>query len=84
MAYANTRLGSQGDPVLHQAGKSYVPNNLFGVRLRQLERVVVRWLGGRSERDVETDFVKHHIPGRDLKSPDATSRFSISEVWDLL
>jgi SAM-dependent methyltransferase len=37
------------------------------MRLRQLERAVVRRLGGRSERDVETDFVKQHIPGFGLK-----------------
>jgi len=82
VAYANTRLGSQGDPVLHQAGKSYVPNNRFGVRLRQLERVVVRRLGGRSERDVETDFVKRHIPGRGLKLLDIGGVGS-SLAWDL-
>ena len=63
----NTSSSANRGHSLHQPGGNLTPNNRFGTRLRELERAVIKWLGGRSERDVEHDFVRRQVDGRSLR-----------------
>jgi len=42
------------------------PDSRLGVRVRQILRQSLRFVGGRSERDLEYDFVLRHIDGHNL------------------
>jgi SAM-dependent methyltransferase len=55
-----------GDRV-REPGGNLIPNSRLGARLRELERGVIRWLGGRSERDVEHDFIRRQVGSRSLR-----------------
>ena len=46
---------------------SLVPDSPFKVRLREAARRVLRFLGGRSNRDVEYDFAYRNIVGKQLR-----------------
>jgi len=43
------------------------PDGRLGVRVREILRRCLRLVGGRSERDLEYDFVLRHVAGGGLQ-----------------
>ncbi len=43
------------------------PDSRLGVRVREISRRCLRFVGGKSERDLEYDFVLRHVSGHSLQ-----------------
>ncbi len=43
------------------------PDSRLGVRVREIPRRCLRFGGGKSERDLEYDFVLRHVSGHSLQ-----------------